>query len=210
MISNNDIFIDDKLLLSKLANYYDELKDCAFIAPIMWTKGRISMLSAWKIPSFWDDVVDSLRMTNMLFGGNTSYKISNMANAPVEVDCLSGAFFMGTYDTFKLIGFMDENTFLYGEEVILAKKVKMARLRNFIIPSLNYEHQNSGTISTLISSVQARKHLTESRVYYHLTYFNGTKLKGMILRGLFTVWKLENYFYCLLKATLTNVMTKVR
>jgi GT2 family glycosyltransferase len=195
VISNNDIRIEDPLLLSRLIDHYEELENPGFVAPLMYMGGRVSRLSAWKIPSFLDDVLDSLRTTSFLFGGKTRYDLMDVDISSLEVDCLAGAFFMGKYETFCSIGLMDENTFLYGEETIIAIKVKAAELQNYLIPSLSYEHENSKTISNYLSQFKTQKYLTESKIYYHSAYFNASRAKLMILSALLPIWRIETFVY---------------
>ena len=205
IVSNNDILLDDPFLVHNLIQKYQELKNPAFVAPLMYTNGEISKLSAWKIPTFWDDIVDSLRITTLLFGNKTQYKFTNKDYLPMAVDCLSGAFFMGKKEVYFDLNLMDENTFLYGEEVILAKKVKDLGLQNYLIPSLKYKHIDSGTISSQLSQFKMRNYLTQSRMYYHKYYFGVSKLKANFLKLLLLLWKLETVIYRPLKKLISYI-----
>jgi len=87
------------------------------------------------------------------------------------VEALPGSFFVIKMEPFKQIGYFDENTFLYYEEVILAKKLMNAGYKqavdfeSFFIH--NHEERNRPTISYRI---RHSKYLLLSRVYYNLTY----------------------------------------
>lgn len=198
VISNNDIEISDQYLMKKLIEEYSHFENVAFIAPLMRTKGKVSKFSAWKLPSFIDDCIQSLRLTNYLFGRKLQYDFKLFSDQPQKVDCLSGAFFLGKYEIFTRVNFFDEGTFLYGEEIILALRLKSIGLSNFIIPKLDYHHQNSKTISSLLTIYRTHKHLTDSRLYYHSKYFGASFVKLYFLKFLHYFWCMETFLYSLI------------
>ena len=195
LISNNDIEITDTLLLSKMTQEYKKLANPAFIAPVMYSNGFLSEYSAWRIPTLKDDIIESLRVTSFMFKSRIKYKITDGDLNIMAVDCLPGSFFLSKKEIFYKIDLMDEKTFLYGEEVILAQKVKTLGLQNYLIKSLNYEHSNSQTISKQVNKFKMREYLTESKMYYHQKYFGYSILQTKILRILFQLWKVESILY---------------
>lgn len=194
VISNNDIAIDNQELLFGLISSYATLADPAFVSGVAFTKGVPSKYPAWRMPTFRDDILGSLRCLEMFSRNAIAYAPSSTEGSSV-VDCLPGCFFMGSKDVFFRIGLMDENTFLYMEEVILAYKVKAAGLNNYLVNGLNYEHVGSKTISSLLSLNKMRSHLINSRVYYHRAYLRTSRFGIWMLKLLFQAWKVETVVY---------------
>ncbi|MBC7490516.1 MAG: glycosyltransferase family 2 protein [Glaciimonas sp.] len=199
LVSNNDIEIDDQMLLFKLIKKYKQLDRPAFAAPIMHVNGKPSKYAAWKIPTLIDDLIGSLGLLQKIFGNKTVYQINANVDS-VAVDCLPGSFFLAKKAIFYNIGLMDEGTFLYMEEVILAYKVKQISASNYLIASLTYDHATSKTISSQLSSVKMRNHLINSRVYFHRKYLKTGKFGINLLISLFYVWILENYLWSKFKS----------
>lgn len=205
LVSNNDIQIDDELLLFNLINKYQQLNRPAFAAPVMRVNGVKSKYAAWKIPTLKDDLVGSLGTLEKVFGNRTVYVIDDKDDA-MPVDCLPGSFFIAKKEVFFDIGLMDEGTFLYMEEVILATKIRNVNLVNYLIKSLVYDHATSKTISSKFSSIQMRCHLINSRTYFHRTYLKTGKLGIGLLIILFHLWKVENYIYKNIFQNLNNYL----
>lgn len=194
LVSNNDIKVDDNMLLCKLIKGYKLLYRPAFAAPIMRVNGKQSKYAAWKIPTLMDGLIGSLGTLEKIFGNKTIYKIDKKDDA-MAIDCLPGSFFVAKKEIFYDIGLMDEGTFLYMEECILAYKVKQNKLINYLVVSLTYDHAISKTISSQLSSLKMRLHFTNSRVYFYRKYLKTGEFGISLLILLFQVWKIENYIY---------------
>jgi GT2 family glycosyltransferase len=198
LISNNDIEVKDPLLLHKMIQEYKTLKDPAFASPLMYVNGRQSLLSAWKMPTLVGDIIGSLRLFELGFDSFKTYSVQSGENR-IKVDCLPGSFFMAKKEVFYKIGLMDEMTFLYMEEAILAYKVKKNCLNNYLLTDLRYEHMTSKTISSELSSIKIRKHLIDSRLYFHKEYLKTSIFGRILLIFLFYVWKVETLCYVKVK-----------
>lgn len=194
LISNNDIAIDNDELVFSLVTVYPQLATPAFISGVAYTDGVPARYPAWRMPTLHDDIAGSLRFLSKLLKDRTGYTLRPDATSQ-PVDCLPGCFFMGSKEVFFRIGLMDDKTFLYMEEVILAHKAKAAGLQNYLIAGVNYEHMGSKTISSLLSQQTMRAHLIRSRVYYHEQYLHTGVVGIAILKLLFHAWKLENFLY---------------
>ena len=120
-ILNNDLIIDDELLFSKLIEEYNKLIDVAFVAPAQKDQyGHIYSNSAWKKPSFFQDLMMSFWIYRKFVVSNT-YDLSKSENI-IPVEILPGSFILSSYRYFKSIDFFDEGTFLFLEERILFDK----------------------------------------------------------------------------------------
>lgn len=208
LVSNNDIEIGDSLLLYKMIQEYKTLKNPAFISPIMYVNGKKSSNPAWKLPTLKDDIIGSLRLFEAFFDSFKTYDIQ-VNKSHIKVDCLPGSFFMGKKDIYYKIGLMDEKTFLYMEEAILAYKVKGCTLNNYLLTNLKYEHLTSQTISNELSLMKTRKHLIDSRLYFHKEYLKTNRLGILLLKLLFYIWKLETFLFIRTKIASKKIFAKI-
>ena len=197
VISNNDITIEDKLLLNKLTESYNRCKNVAFISPVLYEGGKVAPNFAWRIPDMKYDVstivsFDRVKANNAIYypfplGTNKNFsKETNEDLFPAE--CIPGAFFMGKLGTFQNIGFFDERTFLFGEERIIAKKVKDARLSNYIALNLKVNHQVSTVIERETDRVSRLTHILNSRIVYHRYHSNENVLKVTLLKIFYSLY----------------------
>ena len=198
IVSNNDIIIDDEYLIYKLCEVYNKLDLPSLISPVMKQDSVVSENFAWKIPNLIDDVFGSLRISDFFYKKNRYYKFSQDTDY-IQVDCIPGSFFMSRKPVLYSLGLLDENTFLYMEEAILAIKNKKKGLKNYIISNLSYEHEVSGTISKSMSNIKIRKNLINSRLYFHKNYLKTGVFGILLLKFLFILWVLEYYVYNIYK-----------
>jgi GT2 family glycosyltransferase len=198
IISNNDIEISDTMLVSKMIKHYEYLDSPAFVSPVMHINNHPSPYPAWKLPTLRDDLIGSLRITNLFFKKLITYNIPKESQY-FEVDCLPGSFFMAKKNVFFEVGLLDEKTFLYMEEAILAFKVKKSEFKNYLLTDLQYNHLTAQTISSELSNIKMRKHLIDSRIYFHKEYLKTPILGLYLLKFLFLIWKIETYILNKLK-----------
>lgn len=184
-ISNNDIIIEDDNLLSKLISQYKKLKKPAFLSPVQ-TNGRIPYSPAWKLPTITSDIFSNLPILNKIYKKLTSYDLKQNLNT-IKVDVLPGSFYLFKKEVIYNIGLLDENTFLYGEERILAYKIKENNLQNYLALNLQYEHEQSKTISSNLSKLRMIKLSHESCIYYHKKYKKSSKLGIKLLELLYSM-----------------------
>jgi GT2 family glycosyltransferase len=201
IISNNDILIDNEYLIYKLTQVYNKLKSVAFISPLMKVNNKISSSIAWDIPTISDDILSSLRIFKFLKRKKDKYNFKTDEKFE-RVECLPGSFFMSKKQVFYDIELFDENTFLYGEERILAVKIKERGLHNYLIKNLEYEHLVSKTISRNLNLNKMQMYLINSRVYFHENYTSSSRISIKLLKLLFEIWKIETYFYLKIRSFL--------
>ena len=173
IISNPDIEVSEDAIKHCLdvINSNDKI---AVISPRMLNKDRNPIRrSSWKIRTFGLDVVHSTRLLELLLYKvlrNGEYSNKEYEVEKLEVEAISGAFFVIKANILKEIGLLDENVFLFYEEDILAHKL---RDRNYKTISLNSEyfiHYESQTIGKSLSYYRKMKQMFKSKMYYHKTY----------------------------------------
>lgn len=183
VISNNDIIIDNELLICKLIEIYSSLKNPAFLSPIQTNKG-VPYSPAWKLPSIQSDIFSNIPILNKFYKNINSYNLDSKENS-IPIDVLPGSFYLFKKEVIYNLGLLDESTFLYGEERILAYKIKEMKLQSYLALDLFYEHEQSKTISSNLSKLKMITLSHESSIYYHEEYRKSSKIGMFFLRLLF-------------------------
>lgn len=178
LFSNTDICISEKSL-NDLVSLFINLERNTKVGVIAPLNDKISPLNCQPImlPTFKQDI------ENMLF----PFKKKHVKNLHVNDACkfdqmllpteiISGAFFLVSVDTFKSVKGFDERTFLYGEERILAYKLKKLNCKNYIATNVVFVHEDSGVTDKYLITKQKFKYLYDSRLVYWRYYDRVSKV----------------------------------
>lgn len=194
IISNPDIEITEDTIKKCLKEIQKDEK-IAVIAPRMFNKeNKPIRRSSWKVRTFWLDVVHSTRILELLFYKvlrNGEYSNKEYEQEKLEVEAISGAFFIIRSNVIKEIGFFDENTFLFYEEDILAKKLLKENLKTICLSKEKFIHYESQTIGKTFSYYKKMLQMYKSKMYYHKTYNNINIIQKFIFLLLFLVRNIE-------------------
>ena len=152
-IMNPDVLLD-VCIIDKLVKALEDDSNIGFITTEVYYNGvyNIPNECAWRIPTLFELVtfctflgyIGSHYLTKMGCSYNSQgyYSSDYYKNKRIAlVDAVQGCFFMGRISTFMLVGKLDENTFLYYEENILASKIKKIGKSNAVLLG-NYIHHN--------------------------------------------------------------------
>lgn len=173
IISNPDIEITETAIKHCL-EVIDNDKKIGVIAPRMFDKeNKPIRRSAWKMRTFGLDVVHSTRLLEMIFYKilrSGEYSTKEYEKELLEVEAISGAFFIIRSNVLEEINLLDENVFLFYEEDILAKKLKEKGYKTISLNSEKFIHFESQTIGKTYSYFKKKKELYKSKIYYHKTY----------------------------------------
>jgi N-acetylglucosaminyl-diphospho-decaprenol L-rhamnosyltransferase len=195
IISNNDIVLEDKDLINKMAHRYSDLKDPGFASPVMFVNNKVNLeYTAWKLPVKTSEILGSTFLLKYLFRSylkKSYYSIDFKSMTPIKVDCLAGSFFMGSPAIFKQLDYFDEKVFLYYEESILGTKVKKAGLNNYLLQDCRYDHLHSHTINTVFSFKEKFRKNFESKIYYWKKYQGAGSSFIFLLKMLFLIFRFE-------------------
>ena len=175
IISNPDIEITETAIKHCL-EVIDNDKKIGVIAPRMFDKeNKPIRRSAWKMRTFGLDVIHSTRLLEMIFYKilrSGEYSTKEYEKELLEVEAISGAFFIIRSNVLEEINLLDENVFLFYEEDILAKKLKEKGYKTISLNSEKFIHFESQTIGKTYSYFKKKKELYKSKIYYHKTYNN--------------------------------------
>lgn len=175
IISNSDIDIE-KTAIDRCLEVLENDGKIAVAAPRMYNfEGKPIRRSSWKSRTFLLDVIHSTRILEILFYKKLrsgEYLEIDYNQGVLEVEAISGAFFVTKYDVFKEVGGFDENIFLFYEEDILAKKMQEKGYKTVSINDVKFTHFESQTIGKTLSYYKKIQQLYKSKMYYHKKYNN--------------------------------------
>lgn len=194
IVSNPDIDVEENAIKECLS-VLEKNNDVAIVAPRMVNReNKPIRRSAWKLRTFGLDVIHSTRLLEILFYKklrNGEYSEKEFENKELEVDAISGAFFIIKSKVLKEIGLFDENVFLFYEEDILAKTLKEKKYKIISLNSVKFVHYESQTIGKTFSYYNKMKQLYKSKIYYHEKYNNINKKQKCIFSILNFCRKIE-------------------
>ncbi|WP_214824791.1 glycosyltransferase [Exiguobacterium sp. s28] len=149
------------------------------------TNGELSN-GYWNPPSYTESLLSSFliyRLINKVVEkAKSKSKHSNFSSSEViEVGAIQGSFIAVRAEIFRDIGYMDEGTFLFYEENILAKKMKKKGYKTGIMNNLYYKHNHSVTIKKTMKALQVYKVHLQSKQYYEKNYNSTSGIKIFLL-----------------------------
>ena len=194
IVSNPDISVSEEAI-NKCLNILENDEKIAVVAPRMFNKeNKPIRRSSWKMRTFWLDVVHSTRILELLFykvlrGGE--YLEKDYQNELLEVEAISGAFFIIRNKTLREIDLLDENVFLFYEEDILAKQLAEKGYKTISLNSEKFIHFESQTIGKTFNYYKKMRQLFISKMYYHKTYNKINVVQVLVFHILNICRKLE-------------------
>lgn len=194
IISNPDIKIAEDAIKHCL-DVMESDEKIGVIAPRMLNKdGNPIRRSSWKIRTFALDVVHSTRLLELIFYKvlrNGEYSNKEYEKDLLEVEAISGAFFIIKSKILKEVGYLDDNVFLFYEEDILAHKLKEKGYKTISLNSENFIHYESQTIGKSLSYYKKMKQMFKSKMYYHKNYNKINSIQIIIFHILNICRKIE-------------------
>lgn len=191
-ISNPDVFVENSAI-KKCIDFLDKNKDYAACAPRMYDRNdEPHRLSGWKERTLKNDIRDS---------SNSLTKITNKSHEEMypedyfdykphrDVEALAGSFFIIRSDVFEKVGLFDENTFLYYEEDILAKRIRNKGFKLAVLTDIKFKHMEAVTVSKNITKDRKFMIMQTSKKYYHKNYNPTASSLGLLGLDLVTTFK---------------------
>lgn len=180
IISNADIIInkeeDIKLLIKELNK-----RAIGVVAPTIIENNHLNR--GWKQPSpFLDSLLNLVFIHRFFRKKYIFYKEAHYQNRTSIVDVVSGCFFLIKSRNLERINFLDENTFLYYEENILAKKLKEQKLSELVCNDILIIHNHSVSIDKNLKKIKKLKIQKESQYYFQTTYNHANRFECILLK----------------------------
>lgn len=197
IVSNPDIEVEENAI-KKCLKILSENNEIAVIAPRMFNKeDKPIRRSSWKMRTFCLDVIHSTRFLELIFlkkMRNGEYSEKDYQKELLEVDAISGAFFIIRNNVLEEINNFDDNVFLFYEEDILAHQMKEKKYKIVSLNSEKFIHFESQTIGKTFSYYNKVKQLYKSKIYYQKKYNNINNFQVIVFSILNIFRKIELIF----------------
>lgn len=158
--------------------------------------------NVWKIPGF-IGMIESLFMVWFTIDKKIIKKKLIKSNNKIErVGVVEGSFFAIKRKAYDDIGGLDENTFLYVEENILAKRLNNAGYCEAVLTGERYDHFHSVSIKKRYKSSKAKAfhNFYNSMTYYNKAYLNTGYIRNKIFDICYGIAYVERVVYDIVKS----------
>lgn len=190
-IANPDTFIQEK--------------DADKILSAMASHPKYGILTAlvnqgcnvWNLPGFWG-VIESLFLVWFNLHKRSIKKRLLASKKEIEtVGVVEGSFLCIRTAAYEAAGGLDGRTFLYGEEIMLARRMKAAGFLTGILPDTRYDHFHSVSIKKEYHSSKAKAfhHFHDSFRLYNKEYLHTNALQDLIFEAAYGLAWLERVAY---------------
>ena len=180
-ISNSDIRITKEKDLKDLIKTFKN--KIAIVGPII--KEPSGIVKGWKLTTVKEDIKLNIPLINRIYRTKLlTYTDDYYKDDISYVDMVKGCFFCIDSEALKKVNYYDENTFLYYEENIMAKKLKVKGYKTVINNNVTIYHDHAVTIKKNINNVRNYKITKESFMYYEKNYNDATSFQLFILKVL--------------------------
>ncbi len=181
VIANPDIWVDEATVKNLLETFKEDEKLC-MCSPVMKDvhgKGRIYSQT---LPTYKDDLVACFYERNSKTIKTSKFDYLNGNQNMILTEMLPGSFFVTRTDLFQEIGMLDENVFLFCEERILGRRMKECGYKAVLRADLSFLHKHSTSINKAYKTIQTRKLILKSRIYYEENYNGINSMQSFILK----------------------------
>lgn len=210
IISNPDVNFDESVI-KELTNYLDKECKVALATGIMLDiYGNKSWIIDWGLPSYTDILQASLAYMSKLLTKKTIEKNKCLEKGDVfYVDAVPGSFFIAKSDAMNKVGYFDESTFLYCEEIILGHKLRNNDYKSAVLNYVSFEHHHSKSINKSIKKlIYQYKILQRSRKIYLVKYKNVGVLKILVFNIVTFIGLMEMRISDIKKYVKNNFLSK--
>jgi GT2 family glycosyltransferase len=117
LLNSDTLFIDNVIL--KMLQYAKEVNEFGIIAPQLLNSDLSIQKSTSYFPSFYNSILLNVLFVRKVFSKFKYYdKVKlELIVSPVDVDYVSGACMLVNRDALQEVGYLDEDYFMYGEDI---------------------------------------------------------------------------------------------
>jgi GT2 family glycosyltransferase len=190
-IANPDIAVSEKTIRNMI-EAMDENPDYGVVAPIV-NQG----FNVWNLPGFWGMVESLFLVWFNVDKKRIKRKLLSSQEPLVEAGVVEGSFFIMRTRDYKEIGGFDERTFLYAEEIILAKKLKDTGKKVGVLTKERYDHLHSTSIRKEYKSRKRKAfpNFYKSFCIYNKYYLHTNFIENAVFYLFYLIAYFERYIY---------------
>ena len=177
LVINNDIEIDSYNQIANMIELMEKTTSIGAVSPrIIGKDGKKDPPIYFKKPSFWD--------LSFRIKANNKQRYQFDENRNAKIYAPRGSCMLLRNEDIKLINFLDEHTFLYYEEPILAERLDMIGKNCWLCGESEVIHNHAVTISKAINKKKIIETITNSYKYYLSSYRKFNKIQVAICLGI--------------------------
>lgn len=172
IFSNSDIIINKEEDLKRLSKDIQK-HEIAVVGPTI-VENR-SLNRGWMMPTVKDEIKFNLPFISRKYLKEMRYDEEHYKEDLSIVGVVSGCFFCCSGEILQKMNYLDEHTFLYYEEQILAKRLEKIDKQIAVDNNVVIIHNHSVTIDKNITRINKYKELRKSQRYFVEEYLHATK-----------------------------------
>lgn len=184
-IINPDIKFSNEFIHDIKKSFEKYYKDYAIITGLqLKPDGSISKRAFWKDLNFKRLLISNsliLSKFDNVFNNYIEKKLKEDKEL-ITVQVVEGCCFFINANDMKKIGFFDENTFLFCEEDILAKKIKQLNKKIGVNKNITFIHNHSTTIRKVFSQIRVTKLILKSKKYLLNNYITSNVIAKVLFK----------------------------
>lgn len=198
LLLNPDCILKKGVIKKILEDFVSDEKIGAASCRILLPDGKIDLTAHRGFPTPWASFL-------YLLGDDSLYHLTKEnVQSLHEVDSITGAFFMTKSEILDRVGFLDENFFLYGEDLDLCFRIKKAGFKVVYDPSVEITHYkgiSSGlkkhsqdfTAADIKTRKRAKDAFYESMIIFYNKHYKNKYpffINWLVYLGIYMKWSL--------------------
>ncbi len=170
-IANPDVEFDENFVEIILQHFEKERDYAIFTGVQKDPHGNLASQPFWPNWSLWQYFLQKISELLSIKTSHFSYakKLLKTGKEVIDVGAVEGSLFFIRKSDFEKIGFFDDNTFLYYEETIIAKKLSKINKKTGVITNISYIHYG-GYTTKAVNNKTILNHYCNSAVYFFNNY----------------------------------------
>lgn len=184
-IVNPDIKFSNEFVYKIKKSFEKYYKEYAIITGLqLKPDGSISKRAFWKDLNFKRLLISNSPILSKIDNVFNNYIRKNLKEDKeiITVQVVEGCCFFINANDMKKIGFFDENTFLFCEEDILAKKIKKINKKIGVNKNITFIHSHSTTIKKVLSQLKIIKLMLASKEYLLKKYITNNYILYLLFK----------------------------
>ncbi len=178
-IANPDVLFEESLITS-ICSSFEENKEYGVLSGVMTNPDGTTDAAPYRdFFTYMHDLGDCFISIRRLVYEKQKFEVDYSVPL-MRVPVIQGSFFAIRSDVFKQIDGLDENVFLYCEELILGKRLQQAGYLTGLVTSEKYIHNHAVSIRKSMKNIAVWKTVLKSKYYYQKNY-NGANFWQLIL-----------------------------
>lgn len=194
-IANPDIAVEEDTL-KQMLSVLEKNDEYAVLAPIVKEGYNV-----WKLPGYVGMIESLFLIWFNLDKRAIKKRLLKRTDEVCTVGAVEGSFFLIRRKDYDAVDGLDERTFLYAEENILARRLQAVEKKVGVCPTLFYHHYHSVSIKKEYKSSKRKAfpNFYKSFRIYNKYYLHTNALQDVIFRIMYGIAYFERFLYDMVK-----------